>query len=464
MIIKSILIFVFVSVFTICVAQPHSIAIIIKNQPDNIVVLGAIKGDDFIIIDSAFAEKELIRFNLHKDAESGMYRIIMGQTPYAKIMNEAPQQLDFIFNKESIVLETDFKSPETKTKVIESVENEIWFDFIQKEQFINHDLREREKEVNYYWAKDKTDEAIKVATEYNQLQVEYNLFITETAKKNNGTFAAKVISTYTEPLLDGYLTEIQRKELFQKEYFKALDFTDESLMNSQGYTNNIFKYLISYNKKGLTQEQREKEYIKAADIILTNTNKNEKIYEFILKYIIHGFEVLQFENVITYIAINYSGTTCQTDEYTTLERKLEEQKMISGTSVADFTINNINSNPITFSNTLKEKNIVLFWASWCPHCTDFIKQLESWQKQAKNSNIEIFAISLDTDKEVWKNKVLELRIESWYNLSDFKEWESKIAIDYNVFATPTIFVVDKNLKIIGKAESFYELTNLEIFR
>ncbi|NOR74630.1 MAG: redoxin domain-containing protein, partial [Draconibacterium sp.] len=157
-------------------------------------------------------------------------------------------------------------------------------------------------------------------------------------------------------------------------------------------------------------------------------------------------------------------TTCQTDEYTTLERRLEEQKMRPGTSVADFTINNINSNPITFSNTLKEKNIVLFWASWCPHCTDLLNQLKPWQKKAKNSNIEFFAISLDTDKGMWKNKVSELGIESWHNLSDFKEWNSKVAIDYNVFATPSIFVVDKNLKIIDKAESFYELINLETFR
>ncbi|NOR74866.1 MAG: hypothetical protein GQ525_06885, partial [Draconibacterium sp.] len=312
---KSILILVFAFISTICSAQPYSIAVIIKNQPDNIIILGAIKGDNFIVIDSAFAEKELVRFNLPKDAQSGMYRIKMGLTPYAKIMSEAPQQLDFIFNNESIVLETDFKSPETKTKVIESEENEIWFDFIKKEQFIKQDLEEREKEVNYYWAKDETDEAVKAATEYNQLQIEYNLFIAETTEKNNSTFAAKLISTFAEPLLDGYLTEIQRKELFQKEYFKTLDFTDESLMNSQGYTNNIFKYLISYNKKGLTQKQREKEYIKATDIILANTNKNEKVYEFVLKYIVHGFEVLKLENVITYIADNYSGTTCQTDEY-----------------------------------------------------------------------------------------------------------------------------------------------------
>ncbi len=461
---KTIFTIVFVVSVILTYAQPYSVGIIIKNQPDNPIILGAIKGDNFIAIDTTFAKKELVRFELPKNANEGMYRIIMGQTPYAKVMNEDPQQLDFIFSNEDIVLETDFKSPETNTKVIQSEENEIWFNFIKKEQFIKQDLNEREKEVNYYWAKDDTDNAVKSATEYNQLQMEYDLFITGTAKKHEGRFAAKLINTFREPLLDGYLTEIQRKELFQKEYFDKLDFTYEDLINSQVYTNNIFKYLISYNNKGFTTKQREQEYIKAVDIIIENTNKNEKVYEFVLKYIVHGFEVLKLENVITYIAENYSGTTCQTDEYTTLERKLEEQKMRLGTNVADFTVNDINGVPVTFKEVLKDKNIILFWASWCPHCTELLTELKQWHQQTKNSNVEIFAISLDTSKEAWKEKVSELEIESWYNLSDFQEWDSKVAIDYNVFATPTIFVIDKNLKIIGKAESFYELKKLQTFR
>jgi hypothetical protein len=42
--------------------------------------------------------------------------------------------------------------------------------------------------------------------------------------------------------------------------------------------------------------------------------------------------------VLTYIAENYSGSLCQTDEKTTLERKLEFQKMKPGDLVPDFTM------------------------------------------------------------------------------------------------------------------------------
>ena len=445
-------------------AQDYSVAIIIKNQPEVPIVFGAVKGDDFIAIDTSFAEKEVVRFTIPDSAHVGLYRILLGQTKYAKVMKEAPQQLEFIFNNEDVTLETDFNSPETETRVIQSEENEIWFEFKAKEQYLKKQIKELEQEVNYYWATDNKEKAIKTATEYNQLQMENDLFIKGIVKSNKGRFAAKLINAFREPLLDGYLTENQRKELFKKEYLNTLDFTDEALLYSEVYTDRVFKYLISYNKKGLTTEQREQEYIKAVDVILSATNKNEKIYEFILKYLVHGFEVLRLENVIVYIADNYSGTTCQTDEYSTLERKLAERKMKIGTSVSDFTLNNINGNSITFTEVMAERNIILFWASWCPHCTEMLPQLKQWHKQFAKNECTIFAISLDTSKEEWKKKVTEVGVESWYNLSDLEEWDGRVAIEYNVYATPTFFVIDKNLQIIGKADSFSELINLDIFK
>lgn len=447
-----------------CFSQSHKIGIIVKNQPNIPIFIGAVKGDNFTAKDSAFAKNGLVRFTFPKGSGTGIYRIILGQTTYAKVMSEAPQQLDFIFNNEDIALKTDFKLPFDSLKIIQSEENKVWFSFLKKNKKLKQHLSELEKEVNYYWSKNDSEDAIKKANDYNQLQIESDLFITQTAKANEGLYAARLIKTFREPIFDGFLTELQRKELFKKEYFKTVDFTDETLINSQAYTDKVFNYLVSYNQKGFTQDQRELEYIKAVDVILgnTNTNKNEKVYEFILNYLVHGFEVLKLDNVLNYIAENYSGTTCQTDEFTTLERKLEEKKMKVGTRVADFTLNNINGDPVTFSKALKYRNLILFWASWCPHCTALIPQLKEWQKQTKNSNVEMFAISLDTSKEEWEKKVFEFGIDSWHNLSDLKEWNGKVAIDYNVFATPTLFVIDKNLRIIGKAESFYELEKLDI--
>ena len=196
------------------------------------------------------------------------------------------------------------------------------------------------------------------------------------------------------------------------------------------------------------------------DVILANTNKNQKVYEFILGYMVHGFEVLKMDNVLNYIAENYSGTTCQTDEKTTLERKLEAQKMKVGTVVPDFTLNDINGDPVTLSQVLKEKTLVLFWASWCPHCNEMIPFIKNWAKQ--HNDLEVVAVSLDTSAEEWKNGVLKLGTESWFNLSDLKKWDGEVAAGYNIFATPTLFIIDKNRKILAKPVTVQDLTKLNL--
>jgi len=301
-------------------------------------------------------------------------------------------------------------------------------------------------------------------TRYNQLQKQRDSIISETTKKYPNLFAARLIQMYREPFLDGNLSAQERNEIFKKEYFTQLDFSDEGLMSSSVYTDKVFKYLMSYAQRGLTREQQEQEFMIAVDEIVKSIHGvtsshpvNNQVYEYILDYLVRGFEKLNLDNLIAYIAENYSGTTCQTDELTTLERKLGAQNMKMGTIVQDFTLNDINGDTVTLSDIVKEKNLILFWASWCPHCEEMLPQIKQWQKQVENPKLEIISISLDTSETAWKNKVFEKGIESWYNLSDLKEWEGKVAIDYNVYATPTLFLVDSELKILAKPVTFGEL-------
>ncbi len=294
-------------VSTICFSQPFSVEVIIKNQPDNKIFFGAIKGDDFIKKDSAFAKNGVVHFEFQENAEPGIYRLIFGKTTYAKVMGEEPQQLDFIFNNEDIVLETDFKSPEKSAKVIQSAENENWFLFKTKNSIIKSELKELTTEVDYYWGKNDKENAIKIADELNRLQIEHDLFITQWVKKTDTLFAGKLIATYREPMLDGYLTEEQRTVLFKREYLKTIKFTDEELINSQAYTDRIFNYLVSYNKKGMTQNQRIEAYKKAVDEIVANTNQNKKVFAFIIGYLKHGFGVLHLDEVNAYITGKYKN-------------------------------------------------------------------------------------------------------------------------------------------------------------
>jgi thiol-disulfide isomerase/thioredoxin len=106
---------------------------------------------------------------------------------------------------------------------------------------------------------------------------------------------------------------------------------------------------------------------------------------------------------------------------------------------------------------LENRNLIVFWASWCPHCVELLPRIKTWFRQFNPGNFEIIAISLDTSEQEWKNAVTEAGFEEFYNLSDLKMWDGEVTEDYNVFATPTMFLIDANRKILAKPETFEEL-------
>lgn len=439
-------------------SQNYSLQITISNQLCNSIEIGKVRGDRFIFLDSIHSEgftsiealtKKFI-YHLPEHSTPGMYRLILGQTRYAEIMNEPPQQLDFIFNNENIELETDFKDPDEKIRIQKSEENEVWFPFKSKEKLYRQYLNRLKQQIN---SGQQTDSELKEKREeYNISMMDREVLINETVQKNQNLFAARIIKMYHEPLVDAYLSEKEGLETYINEYFNNIDFTDESLINSSIYTDKVIHFIQSFGQYGLSREQQEQEFIKAVDIVFSHVNKNQAVFEFILDYIVRGFEKLNLGKALIHIAENYGETTCLTDEKTTLQRRLDFQKMKPGTQTPDFTMNDINDDPVKLSEVTKPKTLILFWASWCPHCAEMIPEIKKLE-----SKIEVIAVSIDSIITDWQNKVFDLGIESWYNLSDLKGWNGQVTNSYNIYATPTMFLVDENRKIIAKPFDLFEL-------
>ncbi len=97
------------------------------------------------------------------------------------------------------------------------------------------------------------------------------------------------------------------------------------------------------------------------------------------------------------------------------------------------------------------KNILLvFGSSWCPECNNDISKLLNGYKTWKDKDIELVYISIDKEAEAFKKTFKNI---PWKTYCDFKGWEGKAVKDYCVLATPTYFLLDKDLKILLKPNS-----------
>lgn len=453
---KTLLLFL-LSVLSVCLfSQTYSIKAHISRLPVNKIVLTRIHGDDLYAVDSLITSGENFIFNLPQDSPIGFYRIILGKTKRAEFMGGAPQSIDLIFNLENITLTSDFNYPTDSLEFLQSEENKIYYSFLKKYEQLEYRIQQVYPIIINY---PKSTEFFKSAVdEFHNLQKGQRNLIDEYSLEYPGTYAFRIIKIYRTPFLDGNWTEMERVLYMREHFFEGLEFNDKLLLNSNIYTKKIIDYLSLYRNPNLVQSEQEDLFIEAVDKILSSTNKDQDVYGFILNYLVEGFEKFKFEKVLTHIADNWLGENCETDNRALMLKRIESyRKMAPGNIAPDIIIEDINGNLIALSESGHDFTLVLFWASGCPHCRSMIPKLKEWYEEDREIDMEIIAISIDTSRTEWQ-KVIDDNQLSWINCNELSGWNGKAAIDYNLYATPTMFILDRNRKILAKPVTFYEFT------
>lgn len=129
----------------------------------------------------------------------------------------------------------------------------------------------------------------------------------------------------------------------------------------------------------------------------------------------------------------------------------------------DFTLNDINGNPLSLSS-LKGKYVVLdFWGSWCGWCIKGIPQMKEYYAKYAGK-FEILGIDCNDPVEKWKEAVKKYELP-WLHV--YCTSESTVLADYAIQGFPTKIVVgpDGNIvkTIVGEDPAFYEFLD-ELFK
>lgn len=90
--------------------------------------------------------------------------------------------------------------------------------------------------------------------------------------------------------------------------------------------------------------------------------------------------------------------------------------------------------------------LVVFWATWCPHCIKKIPDLEALYEDLNKKGFEIVGVSLDDDEEELA-KFLEDKPQPWRNIGGEDAQES--AKKLGIHAIPAMLLIDKDGKVIA---------------
>lgn len=91
--------------------------------------------------------------------------------------------------------------------------------------------------------------------------------------------------------------------------------------------------------------------------------------------------------------------------------------------------------------------LIDFWASWCGPCRKSIPKIKALHALYKDKGLEFVSVSIDTDKEAWRQAMADEQMPWKQALSPDKD---KTLRDFNIQGVPTLFLIDREDHIIEK--------------
>ncbi len=417
----------------------QNVTIYIENAPRKAAMF-ELEGEKASEIDSLLSENNAFSFSM-KNFHSGIYRLSFDRI----------HSLSFVYDGSDVKIKTDFKNLFDSLKVINSESNKLYYDFIKlnksfktKTELLNVILQHYPQNDEFY------DKALR---KYEELQYKYSYFANVTAQKEQGAFIARYIRSSQLPVVDGKLPFEEQIKYLKAHALDYVNFSDEELTYSDCFTNKTIEYLTYYRNPQLPKPLLEKEFMNAVDTLLNKAKVNTIVYQQITEYLIDGFRKFGFDKIINYIIDNYviADDLCLDEKLEhSIQNRIEQARKLKVGSIApNIVLPDTSGKAIDLSKLNSEKTLIIFYASWCPHCKKIVPQIANLYKAQKKKNIEALAVALDKNRQDWIKFIKDNNL-NWLNVSDLSGWKGKAAKDYLIYATPTMFIVDKNRKIIAK--------------
>ena len=418
--------------------------VIPKIEKSDWIILYKIEGTKQVFVNNTSMKSVSIVVNGKKElagnfelkmpssAKSGVYRI--------NYRLEGESFVDFFYNKEDVSFIFNPDNPELSITFSESSENRLFNAYIKIISIAQQQV-----------------DSIQVAVLQNpslDLKIQY-----KKAKKNVDSIQDK----YTEAAKDKYIAPFIKASLrnnpatiltsvndymlnLKNTYFNTLDFSSKTLINSSFLTNKILEYLfyINFSDDKKTQQKLFKQSI---ETVLTRI-KSQPYKKDIIEFLIEQFETSKNLEIIDYLFDKH---------YNKLPKNLQNQKFKSdkialfvtetGRIAPDFSWKE-NGKTLQLS-TLNdaEKYVLVFWSTSCSHCLREIPLLHAYMENKKG--IKVIAFALEEDAFVWEN-YSKANLSGWHNVLGLNKWQNKVSTTYQVFSTPSYFVLDNNKKIIAK--------------
>jgi len=437
-------------------AQGYEIKVTFKGMENKPLYMGHYYADKTYVKDTVMTDANGVAvFKGDEKIEGGIYFIVL---PTKSIAWEF-----LLADDQEFSMSTDTSDVLGNLVIKGSHENDLFLDYTRYMQGNNIKMSKLQEEMKA--AKDDKAAQKKVRDEIFDLQTQVKTKWDKYVADNPNTFFANIVNAQMYPEVPEFdipedvvnkdsAEQVLRYYYNKKHFFDNIDFSDNKLLRT-AYLNSRLK---TYFTKMVFNPDT---IIKDGDELIKRAAANDDVYRFVVEYMLNlKYETnrMGMDKVLVHVGEKYylSGRAIWVDSTRMekiKERIIKTRPNVIGEKAKDIKLITADDKIINLYQIQSDYTIMVFWEPNCGHCKKTLPKLHEiythlrWELDWK---IEVLAIYTQVkEKEEWMKFIEDKGMEDWINAYDPYGW-SKFRDKYDIYSTPTIYVLNKNKEIIAK--------------
>jgi peroxiredoxin len=429
--------------------QGYRIEAVLKGIKDTTCILGHYSsyGDNqFVAKDTAQVDSNgRMVFDGDKQLPGGLYLILLpGKSNWVQLIVSGKES-DFSIEADTANLIKSFR-------VKGSNENQIFYDFQRQIGDIvgRMDILNQEKRSN-------PASSAAIDKKIVEQQEKFKNYRADFLKKNAGSFTVELLKQSIEPeipeapiLPNGRQDSAWVFNYYKSHYWSNFDFADERLLRTPFVRPKLERYIHQ-----LVVQQPDS-IIRDADELIKKASVNKEMKSFFIYYITNDYEttkVVGTEGVFVHMAEKYYLTGemgISEDAKKKVREKVTTMKpLLVNKVIPDLTLSDTLKRPISIHGIKADYTVLVFYSPSCGHCKESAPKLKEFYDKNKATGVKVLAVATEQSPEEWKKFIHTYKLEEILHGYDYSSRVNYFR-DYDVVSTPTVYILDKNKKIIAR--------------
>ena len=140
-----------------------------------------------------------------------------------------------------------------------------------------------------------------------------------------------------------------------------------------------------------------------------------------------------------------------------------------GEKAADLEMVDSTGKPTPLYSVNAAYTVVCFWDPTCSHCREEVPKLDSlYEAKWKKQGVKIYGVLSENEKTKWLQFIKDNNLKDWIHVYQPEELKKSIADAqrpgykqlYDVTQTPTLYLLDKEKRIIAKKLTLQQMDDL----